>query len=144
METIKNIAAIIGCVLSLITLISLCSKGGRAAIKSFFKQNTKELQDENERQAKDIKEVKNLVGEMSVQLTNFGLVLEQQCRDTIKNIYYKYYKERKLPLYERKTVDLTYKLYKDIWDGNTYIKLIYNEITKWEIDTISYETLSEE
>ena len=43
METIKNIAAIIGCILSLISLITLCTKGGRAFIKSIFESNTKWL-----------------------------------------------------------------------------------------------------
>lgn len=144
MEIVKNIAAIVGCVLSFISLATLCTKAGRAWLKSFFKRNTKELQEENEKQAKDIKEIKEMLGVMSIQLEGFGDVLQQQCRNTIKNIYYKYCKTKKIPLYERKTVDVTYKLYKKIWDGNSYAKILYNEIEKWEIDTVSYEDLSEE
>ena len=58
MEIIKNIAAIIGCILSIISLITLCTKGGRAFIRNFFKRNTKEIQDENERQTSDIQQIK--------------------------------------------------------------------------------------
>lgn len=58
----------------------------------------------------------------------------QQCRNTIKNIYYKYYKTKKIPLYERKTVDKTYKIYSEVFHGNSYAALLYKEICKWEIE----------
>ena len=137
METVKNIAAIVGCVLSIISLITIFTKAGRAAIKSFFKQNTKDIEDENARQADDIKEIRTAVDAMSTQLNALSAILKQQCRDTIKNIYYKYCKEKRIPLYERKTVDATFKLYREIWDGNSYVILMHNEIEKWEIDSTS-------
>ena len=43
MDVIKNIAAIVGCIISIITLLTICSKNGRAVITFFFKENTKEI-----------------------------------------------------------------------------------------------------
>ena len=60
---------------------------------------------------------------------------KQQCRDTIKDIYYRYYEKKKIPLYERKTADKTYDLYVHKFNGNSYVELLYSEIIKWEIDT---------
>ena len=68
METIKNIAAIIGCILSTISLITLCTKGGRAFIHGFFKRNTKEIQDENERQTSDIQQIKKTLDLMLLKI----------------------------------------------------------------------------
>ena len=47
MEVLKDVAAIIGLVLSVITLLTLCTKGGRSAIKSIFKRETKDIVEEN-------------------------------------------------------------------------------------------------
>ena len=143
METVKNIAAIVGCILSIITLITIFTKAGRAAIKSFFKQNTKDIEDENARQADDIKEIRTAVDAMSTQLTSLSEFLRQQCRDSIKNIYYKYCKDKRIPLYERKTADATFKLYRKIWDGNSYVILMYDEIKKWEVIPTAEHELEE-
>lgn len=144
METIKNIAAIIGCILSTISLITLCTKGGRAFIHGFFKRNTKEIQDENERQTSDIQQIKKTLDLMLSKFAGLEEVSMQQCRDTIKTIYYKYHKDKRIPLYERKTADRTYQIYTTIFHGNSYAALLYKEICKWEIDTISYQDLIDE
>lgn len=144
METIKNIAAIIGCILSTISLITLCTKGGRAFVHGFFKRNTKEIQDENERQTSDIQQIKKTLDLMLSKFAGLEEVSMQQCRDTIKTIYYKYHKDKRIPLYERKTADRTYQIYTTIFHGNSYAALLYKEICKWEIDTISYRDLIDE
>ena len=144
METIKNIAAIIGCILSTISLITLCTKGGRAFVHGFFKRNTKEIQDENERQTSDIQQIKKTLDLMLLKIGGLEEVSMQQCRDTIKTIYYKYCKDKRIPLYERKTADRTYQIYTTIFHGNSYASLLYKEICKWEIDTISYQDLIDE
>ena len=144
METIKNVAAIIGCILSSISLITLCTKGGRAFVHGFFKRNTKEIQDENERQTSDIQQIKKTLDLMLSKFAGLEEVSMQQCRDTIKTIYYKYHKDKRIPLYERKTADRTYQIYTTIFHGNSYASLLYKEICKWEIDTISYQDLIDE
>jgi len=144
MEIIKNIAAIIGCILSLISLITICSKGGRAAIKKFFSSNTKDLVEENEKQANDIHDIKESLKTLNEDFGSVRDVLEQQCRNTIKNIYYKYQHDKKIPLYERKTVDKTWDIYHNRFHQNSYVGLLYDEICKWEIDVLSYQNLEDE
>lgn len=144
MEIIKDIAAIIGCILSFISLVTVCTKGGRAAVKRFFNNNTKEIVEENAKQTNDIHDIKESLAQLA---TNFGSVqevLEQQCRNTIKNIYYKYQHDKKIPLYERKTVDKTWDIYHNKFHQNSYVGLLYNEICKWEIDVVSYQNLEED
>lgn len=144
MEIVKNIAAIIGCILSVISLITISTRGGRAYIQSIFKKNTKELKEENDQQTSDIKSIKEDLGIMLKKFEALEEVSKQQCRDTIKNIYYKYQKDKKIPLYERKTADRTYSIYTKKFLGNSYATLLYNEICKWEIDTLSFQDLEEE
>lgn len=144
MEIIKNIAAIAGCILSIISLITLCTKGGRAFIQGFFRRNTKEIQDENKRQTADIQHIKKTLELMLNKFAGLEEVSMQQCRDTIKTIYYKYQKDKRIPLYERKTADRTYYIYTTVFHGNSYAALLYKEICKWEIDTISYQDLTDE
>ena len=152
MEVIKNIAAIIGCILSLSSLIALCTKGGRKFIARIVKSNTKELEEINQEQNETIKGIKNSLDNLNTNVQSLRdqvQILEgissQQCRDVIKNIYYKYHATKKIPLYERKTIDKTYSNYQRCSDGkNTYATLLYNEICKWEIDTVSYPELEED
>lgn len=139
METVKDIAAILGCVLSAISLITLCTRGGRAFVKNLFSNYTHTLVEENQQQSKDIAEIRQSVLKLNDKINALEEVSKQQCRDTIKNIYYKYYKVKKIPLYERKTIDYTYSIYNSIFHGNTYAELLYKEICSWEIDTIAFQ-----
>ena len=135
MDIVKDIASIFGCIISLITLITLCSKGGRAFIKGLFARNTKELQEENEQQFRDIQEIKETLNQVLIKMGGLEEISMQQCRNTIKNIYYKYNQEKKIPLYERKTADNTFRIYTEVFHGNSYAALLYKEICKWEIDS---------
>lgn len=133
METLKNIAAIVGLVLSVISLITISTKGGRAAIKSIFKKNTKDIVETNTKQSQDIENINKTLTEIQTTLGAVKEVSIQQCRDTIKDIYYRYCHVGKIPLYERKTVDQTYKIYTEKFHENTYAKTLHDEIIKWEI-----------
>lgn len=144
MEVIKNIAAIVGCLVSIITLLSICSKTGRAFITGLFKRNTMTLHEENEQQTKDIKEIQDTLNKMMVKFGGLEEVSMQQCRNTIKNVYYRYYKIKKVPLYERKTIDKTYRIYRDVFHGNSYASLLYNEICKWEVEPSESDEIMEE
>ena len=144
MDLVKDIAAVIGCIVSFITLVTLCSKGGRAFIRNIFKKNTEELREENQKQSKAIQDIQDTLQIVVDKLDAEEMILMQECRNTIKNIYYRYQKEKKIPLYERKTADKTYEIYVGKFNGNSYAKLLYDEISKWEIDTVSYDTLEEE
>ena len=141
METVKDVAAIIGVVLSIISLITLMTKGGRAFIKSVFKKNTKELLQENEQQAKDIKEIKDTLNILVDKVAAIEEESKQQCRNVIKDIYYKYCTTKKIPQYDLKTVLRTYDIYtKRLGAENTYATYLYHEIVDhWEVDTSNVE-----
>ena len=63
------------------------------------------------------------------------------CRSAIKDIYYRYNKTQKIPLYERKMADSLYKIYSEQFHQNSYGQLLYQEICKWEIDTTDKLTM---
>ena len=144
MEVIRNIAAVVGCLVSVITLLSICSKTGRAFITGLFKRNTKTLHEENEQQTKDIREIQNTLNLMMIKFSALEEVSMQQCRNTIKNIYYKYCTVKRIPLYERKTADKTYRIYTEVFHGNSYASLLYKEICKWEIEPPDSQDLMDE
>lgn len=133
METIKDIAVIIGCILSVISLICIFKKSGCSLIKSIFKKSTLELSEINEKQTEDIEFIKEHVSNIKNDLDIVKESSKQQCRNIIKNIYYRYAKEKVIPLYERKTADYTYKIYNEGFHANSYVKLLYEEICKWEV-----------
>ena len=151
MEIIKDISAIIGLLLSLISLITVCTKKGRELIRRWFTIQTRELSEQNERQNKAIEQIKDAVDEISIQIDGLTVNInaleeeaKQQCRNTLKTIYYKYHAKETIPLYERKTADKTYEIYHDKLHGNSYANLLYDEICKWKIDTVSFQDLEED
>ena len=89
METVKDIAAILGCVLSAISLITLCTRSGRAFVKNLFSNYTRTLVEENQQQSRDIAEIRQSMLQLNDKINALEEVSKQQCRDTIKNIYYK-------------------------------------------------------
>ena len=151
MEIIKDISAIIGCILSLISLITICTKRGRALIKKWFTVQTRELAAQNERQNEAIARIESTLEKLSERIEKLSASTNaieeearQQCRNTLKTIYYKYHAKEVIPLYERKTADKTYKIYHEQLHGNSYANLLYAEICKWKIDTISFQDLEED
>ena len=133
METLKNIAAIVGLVLSVISLLTLTTKGGRAYIKSLFKKNTKTIVDENAQQTKDIKEIKEILGKLTARVGAIEEESRQQCRNVIKDIYYKYQDTRKIPEYDMKTLIRTYDIYQKLGADNTYATYLYTQMTQvWD------------
>lgn len=134
MEIVKDIAAAIGLILSIISLLTVFTKGGRTFVKSLFKKNTQEINDMNCQQNKDIEEIKQLLNKFSIDMELVKDGTKQQLRNIIKNMYYKYRVEKRIPIYERKTADATYALYNGGFHSNSYISLLYQEICKWDID----------
>ena len=133
METLKNVAAIVGLVLSVISLITLTSKGGRAFIKSLFKKNTKTIVDENVQQTKDIKDIKEILGKLTTRVGAIEEESRQQCRNVIKDIYYKYQDTRQIPEYDMKTLIRTYDIYTKLGAENTYATYLYTQMTQvWD------------
>lgn len=144
MVIVKDIAAAIGLVLSVISLLTFCTKSGRALISSIITKNTKDIVDTNQRQNKDIELIKEILNIIQFELSGVREISIQQCRNYIKNIYYRYCEVKQIPLFERKSVDYTYDIYKNYFNGNSYAALLYNEICKWEVVTTSNDKFEEE
>lgn len=142
MDIIRDIAAVLACVLSAITLITLLAKGGYKVFRGAFSKGTKDLHDSDSSQNTEIANINKSITDMKKSITTLGekldaveLYSQQQCRDTIKNIYYKYLDKRELPTFEQKTLIKTYDIYKNKFKvDNTYATTLYDEMIKnWKV-----------
>lgn len=142
MELVKDVAAVLGVILSLASVIALFTKGGRKIIYLFIRKHTKDLYEVNEQQDASIQEIKNTLNDVNTKLNDLTKshnsiceVLKDQCRESIKTTYYRYCEKKVIPLYERKAADSTYKIYTNMFHGNSWARFLYEEITKWEVDS---------
>lgn len=140
MEVVKDIAAIIGVILSAASVIALISKTSRNTILKLFKKYGKadevsnsiteikamlrqHIDDENE-----FKENIAKMNDINIEFT------KTQCRNIIKTIFYKYNDTKRLPLYEKKTLMNVEELYIKTLHGNSFAALLLEEMSHWEID----------
>lgn len=140
MEVVKDIAAVIGIILSAASLIALLSKTVRGMISRIFKKYGKpdevfdsitEIKTMLERHIIDEKEFKDGVIQMNEINIEFT---KTQCRNIIKTIFYKYNDTKVLPLYEKKTLMSVEDLYINKLHGNSFAALLLEEMSRWEID----------
>lgn len=140
-DFIKNVAVILGFIISSASVITLCTKGGRKLLGNVFskyttKQNT-EIKELKEVVVGLKNEVASLRAEASSLKSNSDITIEftkQQCRNTIKEIFYKYCDEEVLPLYEYKTLIATRDIYVEKLHGNSYAQEMLDIMFKWKID----------
>ena len=140
MEVVKNIAAVIGVILSAASLVALLSKTIRSSLAKLFKkygkedevsQSIAELKSMLEQHIEDEKEAKECcrqANEISIEFT------KTQCRNIIKTIFYKYCDKKVLPLYEKKTLLSVEDLYVNKLKGNSFAALLIEEMSHWDID----------
>lgn len=140
MDTIRNIAAVLGVIMSASSVAALASKSVRGAVVRFFRRygHTDEVSD-------SIGEIKELLRfhidedkkfKAEVTATN-DIMMEfarAQCRTVIKNIFYKYKDSRTLPLYEKKTLMCVEELYIERLHGNSFAMLMLDEMSHWDVD----------
>ncbi|MBP5462748.1 MAG: hypothetical protein J6Y20_11600 [Lachnospiraceae bacterium] len=140
MEVVKDIAAVIGVVLSAASLITLLSKTVRNAIAKLFKKyggsddiydSISKIKTMLERHVEDEEEFK--AGVMQMNEINIEFT-KTQCRNIIKTIFYKYNDTKVLPLYEKKTLMSVEELYINRLHGNSFAALLLEEMSHWEID----------
>lgn len=140
MEVVKNIAAVLGAVLSAASVITLVSKTARRAIAGFFRRygrsdevsdSIAEIKKLLEQHINEDKEFKENVAVTNDIMTEFA---RTQCRTIIKNIFYKYNDTKVLPLYEKKTLMCVEDLYINRLHGNSFAKLMLDEMSNWKID----------
>lgn len=142
METIKNIASIIGLVLSCITLLTLCSNAGRSLIGSIFKKYNKDQDSTLQEVREDLKKIKEALDSHIKDSEDFkaesrksdSITLDftkQQCRDKVVEIYETYQHEAQLPLREYKRLLYIEDIYINKLQGNSYASELINEMKTW-------------
>lgn len=136
MEIVKNIAAILGVILSLSTVITLFSKTVKTWIGNMFKHfgSDNEIDEIKKMLQKHIDEEREFKAEMK---KNNDIAMEftrTQCRNIIKDMFYKYYDDKKIPLYEWKTLLKVEDLYIKKCLGNSYASELIKIMKTWEID----------
>jgi len=146
LEIVKDTSVILGCAGLSITLICTISKTARSWISKLFAK-TKSEEDQKamiaglcnklDEYIKSNEEFKNKITEDMEAQKEFSI---DQCRNVIKDIFYKYCDAKKIPLYEFKVATSTFSTYSERFHANHYIALLYDEMQKWDIDyTHSFE-----
>ena len=136
METIKNIAAILGAILSLSAVITLCCK----PIKTYIANKlSRYLQDQQ--QADDNKAIHDALARLEQKLDDIkndnDITVDftrEQIRGIIKDMFFQYYDSKMLPLYEHKWLLKLEKLYVERLHSNSFIKELIDEMKKWPVD----------
>ena len=146
LEIIKNTSATLGCISLAIGLVCTISKTARGWISNLFakkkgEEDQKEIIDglcnKLDEYIKSNEEFKKKMTEDMEAQKEFSI---DQCRNVIKDIFYKYCDAKKIPLYEFKVATSTFSTYSERFHANHYIALLYNEMQKWDIDyTHSFE-----
>lgn len=129
METVKNIAAILGAILSLSAVITLCCK----PIKLYIANALKKYQSEQDDKIKQnilkatLKRIENKL-DATVEYTT------EACRGEIKNMFYKYIDNKTLPYYEKMHMLQIEDIYVNKLQKNHYAKGLIEEMKTWPVD----------
>ena len=131
-ELFKNITSALGLILSASSVFALCSKGAKKAIGNFFKKygDSEDIADVK-KALDDIKERLDSIDDANAITVDFT---REQCRSMIKDMFYKYCDEKKLPLYEYKLLLKLEHFYINRLHGNTFIVVLINKMKTGEID----------
>lgn len=161
-DVVKNIGSVLGLFLSTVSVAGVITKFLSKRYDRLFDEHLEEIRKNDKKQTEEITEIKDILNNLATEFgsvktevgslkTEVGSLktqvdsLEKRfdvvedfnaeiCRNVIKDIYYKYNKTQKIPLYERKMADSLYKIYSEQFHQNSYGQLLYQEICKWEID----------
>lgn len=174
-EIAKDIAAVLGCAVTLSGVLSALFKDVRIFFNKIFNKifNTygekKEIQTLKEYIDENIKVLKDSVEKLTETIENLSVKQDKhfqmyedkiqtleslmdidtefvrtQCRNIIKNMFYKYCKDEKLPLYEYKTLLKVEELYVKKCQGNSFAGDLIKRMKTWEIDYSNMIVLEED
>ena len=129
METVKNITAILGAILSLSAVITLCCKPIKAYIASALKKYQSEQDDKLKQNTlkATLKRIENKL-DATVAYTT------EACRSEIKNMFYKYMDNKTLPYYEKMHMLQIEDIYVNKLQKNHYTKGLIEEMKTWSVD----------
>lgn len=178
-EIVKDVAAVLGCIVTLSGVLSIFSKNIRAFWGRIFKIYGNEKQIEAIKQSvnenieslkeKELQNINKAIEGLTTMVTELSKKQEEhlktyeskmqnvedlmdidtefvrtQCRTIIKNMFYKYCKEEKLPLYEYKLLLKVEDLYVIRCHGNSFAQGLISKMKTWEIDYSNSLGLDEE
>ena len=129
METIKNIAAILGAILSLSAVITLCCK----PIKLYIASSLKKYQSEQDDKIKQ-STLKATLKRIENKLDATVAYTTEACRGEIKNMFYKYIDNKTLPYYEKMHMLQIEDIYVNKLQKNHYTKGLIEEMKTWSVD----------
>lgn len=129
METVKNIAAILGAILSLSAVITLCCKPIKLCIAKALKKYQSEQDDKIKQNTlkATLKRIENKI-DATVAYTT------EACRGEIKNMFYKYIDNKTLPYYEKMHMLQIEDIYVNKLQKNHYTKGLIEEMKTWSVD----------
>lgn len=147
-DVVKDIGSLLGLFLSIASVVGVVAKFQNKHYKRLFDEHSEEIRKNDKKQTEEITEIKNTLNNLTTKVDGLEKRSDvdedfnaEICRNAIKDIYYKYNKTQKIPLYERKMADSLYKIYSEQFHQNSYGQLLYQEICKWEIDTTDKLTM---
>lgn len=129
METVKNIAAILGAILSLAAVITLCCK----PIKLYIANALKKYQSEQDDKIKQ-NTLKATLKRIENKLDATVAYTTEACRGEIKNMFYKYIDNKTLPYYEKMHMIQIEDIYVNKLQKNHYTKGLIEEMKTWPVD----------
>lgn len=129
METVKNIAAILGAILSLAAVITLCCKPIKAYIARALKKYQSEQDDKVQQNT-----IKATLKRIENKLDATVAYTTEACRGEIKNMFYKYIGNKTLPYYEKMHMIHIEDIYVNKLQKNHYTKGLIEEMKTWSVD----------
>lgn len=129
METVKNIAAILGAILSLAAVITLCCK----PIKLYIASSLKKYQSEQDDKIKQ-NTLKAMLKRIENKLDATVAYTTEACRGEIKNMFYRYMGNKTLPYYEKMHMLQIEDIYVNKLQKNHYTKGLIEEMKTWSVD----------
>ena len=129
METVKNIAAILGAILSLSAVITLCCK----PIKLYIANALKKYQSEQDDKIKQ-NTLKATLKRIENKLDATVAYTTEACRGEIKNMFYRYMDTKTLPYYENMHMLHIEDIYVNKLQKNHYTKGLIDEMKTWSVD----------
>lgn len=129
METVKNIAAILGAILSLAAVITLCCKPIKLYIANALKKYQSEQDDKLQQNT-----LKATLKRIESKLDATVVYITEACRGEIKNMFYKYIDNKTLPYYEKMHMLQIEDIYVNKLQKNHYTKGLIEEMKTWSVD----------
>lgn len=132
MEIVKDIAAVLGVICSFSAVLTICSKSAKAFIANIFKKyGHDDSMVKIEEKLNSIDDKLDSIESLNAITVDFT---REQCRILLKDMFYKYYDEKVLPVYEYKMLLKLEDFYVNRLHGNTFIKDIIKTMKTWPID----------